>query len=116
MGDLTGLFRALADDTRLRIINLLLERELCVCELVDILGMSQPRISRHLKILEQAGILYSWREGKWVHYTIERELPDYCKTLLNGVRERLRQNEIGKIDLQKMKKIKRLVGQSCPGK
>ena len=114
MKDLTNLFKALADGTRLKIIGLLLERELCVCEIVDILGMSQPRISRHLKILEQAGILHSWREGKWAHYTIEKEMPDYCKTLLSGAKEGLYQNKMVKIDLQKIKKVKRKMGQSCP--
>lgn len=114
MKDLTTLFGALADETRLRIINLLLERELCVCELVEVLNMSQPRISRHLNILKQTELLHNWREGKWIHCSIKKELPNYCKTLLNGVKKGLSQNKLGKIDLQKLKKVQRKPGKSCP--
>ncbi len=115
MKDLTNLFKVLADETRLRIINLLLEREMCVCELVEILGMFQPRISRHLNILRQAGLLYSWREGRWMHYAIKRKLPDYCETLLKGVKVKLSKNKIARIDLQKTTKVKRKPGKPCPG-
>ncbi|MDI6794318.1 MAG: metalloregulator ArsR/SmtB family transcription factor [bacterium] len=114
MKDLTNLFKALADETRLRIINLLLERELCVCELVDILEMSQPRISRHLNILLQTGLLHNRREGKWMHYSIEKELPDYYETFLDGVRTRLSQTEVGRIDLEKIKNISGKAGKPCP--
>src|SRR5947209_4802944 len=62
------LFRALADRTRLRVLNLIGEQELCVCYFVEILGMSQPKISRHLAYLRNAGIVIARRDGKWMHY------------------------------------------------
>src|SRR5436305_15203873 len=62
------LFRALADRTRLRVLNLIGGQELCVCYFVEILGMSQPKISRHLAYLRNAGIVSARREGKWMHY------------------------------------------------
>jgi ArsR family transcriptional regulator, arsenate/arsenite/antimonite-responsive transcriptional repressor len=68
--DLNQVFRALSDETRLRIIKLLLIRELCVCEIEQALDISQPRASRHLGILEDAGLLRSRRGGAWVHYSI----------------------------------------------
>ncbi len=71
-----GLFAALADATRLRLLNLMAGdglmagREVCVCHFVEILGQSQPKISRHLAYLRQAGIVSARREGKWMHYSI----------------------------------------------
>ena len=64
------LFRALADPTRLRLLNLIGNREICVCYFVEILGMSQPKISRHLAYLRRAGIVASRRDGKWMHYRL----------------------------------------------
>ena len=64
------LFRALADSTRLRLLNLIADREICVCYFVEILNMSQPKISRHLAYLRRAGIVASRREGKWMHYRL----------------------------------------------
>jgi ArsR family transcriptional regulator len=67
---LAGLFAALADTTRLRLLNLMAGHEVCVCHFVEILGQSQPKISRHLAYLRQAGMVEARREGKWMHYSI----------------------------------------------
>jgi ArsR family transcriptional regulator, arsenate/arsenite/antimonite-responsive transcriptional repressor len=64
------LFRALSDPTRLRILNLIGDREICVCYFVEILRLSQPKISRHLAYLRKAGIVAARREGKWMHYRL----------------------------------------------
>jgi ArsR family transcriptional regulator len=68
--DLALLFAALADRTRLRLLNLMNRREVCVCYFVEILGQSQPKVSRHLAYLRRAGIVAARREGKWMHYRI----------------------------------------------
>lgn len=68
--DLPLLFAALADPTRLRLLNLMNGREVCVCYFVEILGQSQPKISRHLAYLRRAGLVEARREGKWMHYKI----------------------------------------------
>ena len=68
--DLPQFFQALGDNTRLRLLNLMGEREVCVCYLVEILGGPQPKISRHLAYLRNAGIVSARREGKWMHYRI----------------------------------------------
>ncbi|MGA3045225.1 MAG: metalloregulator ArsR/SmtB family transcription factor [Terracidiphilus sp.] len=68
--DLALLFAALADRTRLRLLNLMNGKEVCVCYFVEILGQSQPKISRHLAYLRRAGIVTARREGKWMHYKI----------------------------------------------
>jgi ArsR family transcriptional regulator, arsenate/arsenite/antimonite-responsive transcriptional repressor len=69
--DLARLFAALADRTRLRLLNLMNGREVCVCYFVEILRQSQPKISRHLAYLRNAGVVNARREGKWMHYSIE---------------------------------------------
>ena len=61
---------ALADKTRLRLLNLMREDEICVCFFTEVLGESQPKISRHLAYLRNAGLVSSRREGKWMHYQI----------------------------------------------
>jgi len=63
-------FQALGDTTRLRLLNLMGDRELCVCYFVEILNQPQPKISRHLAYLRRAGIVEARREGKWMHYRI----------------------------------------------
>jgi len=63
-------FQALGDNTRLRLLNLMGDQEICVCYFVEILGQAQPKISRHLAYLRNAGIVDARREGKWIHYRI----------------------------------------------
>ena len=80
------LFRALADRTRLRLLNLMGADEVCVCFLVEALGMSQPKISRHLAYLRRAGIVIARREGKWMHYRLTLPLDSYAGNVLAAVR------------------------------
>ena len=80
------LFKALGDPTRLRIVKLLEGGELCVCQLMAVLKMGQSRISRHLAILKEAGLIVDNRKGKWVHYRLC--CPDVSKNIcacLNGL-------------------------------
>jgi ArsR family transcriptional regulator len=64
----TMLFKALADPTRLRLLNLLAQKEVCVCDLTGALNVVQPKISRHLGQLKRAGLVHARRDGKWIHY------------------------------------------------
>jgi ArsR family transcriptional regulator, arsenate/arsenite/antimonite-responsive transcriptional repressor len=68
--NLARFFQALGDPTRLRLLNLMGDREICVCYFVEILGSPQPKISRHLAYLRNAGVVAARREGKWMHYRI----------------------------------------------
>ena len=68
--DIERFFQALGDKTRLRLLNLMGDQEICVCYFVEILGQPQPKISRHLAYLRSAGIVEARREGKWMHYRI----------------------------------------------
>ncbi|WP_371187571.1 metalloregulator ArsR/SmtB family transcription factor [Thalassotalea maritima] len=76
-------YKALADETRLIILLLLVEEnELCVCELVTALNYSQPKISRHLALLKQAGLLCDRKQKQWVYYRLNSSLPDWCHQVL----------------------------------
>jgi len=70
MAAMEHLFAGLADRTRLRLLNLMAEQEVCVCYFVEILDAPQPTISRHLAYLRRAGLVKARREGKWMHYRI----------------------------------------------
>ena len=100
-------FRALADRTRLRVLNLLGDDEVCVCFLAEILQTSQPSISRHLAYMRRAGIVGARREGKWMHYRIV-EPPDVnAASFLIEVRAWLAQDKAMQRDR------KRLVNVCC---
>jgi ArsR family transcriptional regulator len=64
------MFRALADGTRLRLLNLMRDGEVCVCVFTDVLRTHQPKISRHLAYLRRAGLVRARRQGKWMHYAV----------------------------------------------
>jgi ArsR family transcriptional regulator len=74
------LCQALSDETRLAILELLCDGERCVCELTDALGAAQPRLSFHLRVLKDAGLVSDRRDGRWIYYTT---VPD-ALTALNG--------------------------------
>lgn len=71
MNDMLKIFKALSDETRLRIIKLLEHGELCVCDIVAAFDMSQPKVSFHLAALKSAGLVKDRKEGKWMHYRID---------------------------------------------
>jgi ArsR family transcriptional regulator len=78
--------RALGDETRLRCLLLLHEEaELCVCELTHALGVIQPKVSRHLASLREAGVVADRRQGQWVYYRLAPDLPDWTRDALAAV-------------------------------
>ncbi len=85
---LARIFHALSDETRLRIVGRLLTGEQCVCNLTDILGASQSRLSFHMKTLKDAGLVTQRRDGKWIHYSIVPQAVVEIRQLLGGIAER----------------------------
>jgi ArsR family transcriptional regulator len=84
MKPLNRAMQALSDQNRLTIIKMLGQKELCVCEITSLLGLAQPTVSKHLKILEDAGLVESNRAGSWVNYSLATgEESVYAKTMLN---------------------------------
>jgi ArsR family transcriptional regulator len=113
MRDLIRAFKALSDETRLRILNILLERECCVCEVMQALDISQTRASRNLKLLYDAGFLTSRKEGVWVLYSIYREVTkENFLSLVTAVGELLTGNEITVLDRKRLAEAER-VGPGC---
>jgi ArsR family transcriptional regulator len=84
------LFHALSDETRIEIIDMLGSGERCVCELQDTLNAAQSRLSFHLKVLKDAGIVTDRREGRWSYYELNREAFDEAESLLRELRPRAR--------------------------
>ena len=109
MKKIANIFKALSDDTRLRVIKLLQERELCVCELMQVLDMSQPRISRHMGVLKNVGLVEDRREGKWVHYSLREETQGKeIKIILDSMAVLANDDAVVKADQKKLKKAVRL--------
>jgi ArsR family transcriptional regulator len=106
---LTGLFKALGDDTRLRIVALLSHGELCVCHVEEALDLPQATASRQLSILKTAGIVEARREGTWMHYRLSPSLEGASRQLL-----RVLVKELGS-DGRLRKNIERLLKARKPG-
>ncbi len=101
---LDDLFRALADPTRLRLLNLISEGETCVCYFVQVLGAPQPKISRHLAYLRKAGIVAARREGKWMHYRLTWPADAYAANILKTTIAALKNDKEFQRDLQRLSK------------
>jgi ArsR family transcriptional regulator, arsenate/arsenite/antimonite-responsive transcriptional repressor len=102
--DLVTLFAALADPTRLRLLNLMDGREVCVCYFVEILKQGQPKISRHLAYLRKAGIVEARRDGKWMHYRIERPDDARAVSILDATLQSLKGDKDMQADLARLGK------------
>jgi ArsR family transcriptional regulator, arsenate/arsenite/antimonite-responsive transcriptional repressor len=96
------LFRALADRTRLRLLNLIADKEICVCYFVEILRISQPKISRHLAYLRRAGIVAARREGRWMHYRLLAPSDAVASAILKETLSHLRKSPDMRGDLAKL--------------
>ena len=103
-GDLALLFAALSDPTRLRLLNLMDGREVCVCYFVEILGQGQPKISRHLAYLRRAGVVAARREGKWMHYRIVVPASTGAAKILRETLTVLREDKRMQADLIRLNK------------
>ena len=103
--DLELFFRALADRTRLRLINLMGRGEVCICFLGEILGTNQPKISRHLAYLKRAGIHDARREGKWMHYRLVTPPDENAAEVLRGVRGWLEADKEMQPDYSRLMKV-----------
>jgi ArsR family transcriptional regulator len=106
MRELVKAMKSLSDETRLRMLNLLLERECCVCEVMQVLGISQSTASRGLCALYDAGFLKQRKEGTWTFYSIAKDTAHYYSEMLEAVREVLEDNSVAEADRQRLRKTK----------
>ena len=113
MHELIDAFKALTDETRLRILNLISERECCVCEVMRVLDISQTRASRNLGILRDAGFLKMRKDGLWSYYAINDHVTkESLIALVKYVKSALAGNAQAAIDLDQLRKSVR-VGPDC---
>ena len=113
MRDIVKAFKALSDETRLRILNILLERECCVCEVMQALDISQTRASRNLAALYDAGFLKLRKEGLWSLYSIDKDgMQAYLTNVVQAVTKALEGNRVVELDRERLKKAER-VGPGC---
>jgi ArsR family transcriptional regulator, arsenate/arsenite/antimonite-responsive transcriptional repressor len=108
--DMELFFSALADRTRLRLLNLMGDDEVCVCFLVEILEVNQPKVSRHLAYLRRAGMVVPRRDGNWMHYRIVEPPDEDARRVLMDVRAWLAR------DPEMQRDRKRLVNVCCSSK
>ena len=100
--------KALSDETRLRILNLLLERECCVCEVMQALDISQSKASRGLSALYDAGLLKRRRDGLWSFYSIDMAKEVYLE-LIGAVRKALKDNKVMEADKKRLKETQGII-------
>jgi ArsR family transcriptional regulator len=98
-------FAALADRTRLRLINLMAVGEICVCFFVEVLGTNQPKVSRHLAYLRRAGLVEARRDGKWMHYRLEEPREERAAAVFREVLAWLAEEPEMKRDRQSLTKV-----------
>ena len=99
--------KALSDPNRVKVMKMLVEKELCVCEMTALLGLAQPTVSKHLKILEDAGLVESWKQGSWVNYRLAAGDSPYARAMLVHLREWLQEDEEIKDILAELPKVDR---------
>jgi ArsR family transcriptional regulator len=103
--ELSQLFKALSDPTRLRLLNLLCEGEVCVCYLCEALKLVQPTVSRHLAYLKRAGLVSARREGQWMHYGWARLNDPMARAVMDALRDGMAKDEESRRARKKLKRI-----------
>jgi len=99
---LETLFAALSDRTRLRLLNLMADGEVCVCFFIDVLDQPQPTISRHLAYLRQAGLVADRRDGKWIHYSVTPPTDPAVRDAFEGALRAVRADRAMEADRRKL--------------
>jgi ArsR family transcriptional regulator, arsenate/arsenite/antimonite-responsive transcriptional repressor len=104
----TRIIKAIADENRIRIICLLkFKKDLCVCEITELIGLAQPTISSHLKLLENAGLIEPYKAGLWVNYNIAGSPDKFTAEFMENLYNNLKSDEQIKKDEENTKKINR---------
>jgi ArsR family transcriptional regulator, arsenate/arsenite/antimonite-responsive transcriptional repressor len=107
--ELLAITKALADENRLRALALLNGRELCLCQVVEVLGLAPSTVSRHMSLLHQARLVESRKEGRWAYFRhADGKVPSEVREWLNLVLSNMKRNEQGKADQKKLKEVLRL--------
>lgn len=103
--DMELFFAALADRTRLRLLNMLGGDEVCVCFFAEVVGTNQPKISRHLAYLKRAGLVAARRDGKWMHYRVTAPKSKRAAEVFSGIMEMLKEDDQMRDDRRNLIKL-----------
>ena len=103
---MVDIFKALAEESRLRILALLMQEEMCVCELENCLELTQSNASRHLTILKNAGILTSTKNAQWIYYKVSEEFVRTNQDLFRYISEKIKQLPSYEADIEQLQKCK----------
>ncbi|MDZ7837113.1 MAG: metalloregulator ArsR/SmtB family transcription factor [Actinomycetota bacterium] len=104
----TKLLKAMADEGRLRIVLLLMaKKNFCVCEIKEVIGLSQPTISSHLKVLQNAGILESSKDGLWVNYRLARDMDKNARQIIEHIYDSVKEDAAVRQDIKKITDVDR---------
>ena len=102
-------YKALGDETRLRVVNLLAELgELCVCDLETALEITQSKTSRHLRVLKEAGLVVDRRDGAWIYYRLPEDMSETARDAIGALRNTLGRSEDGKQDVIRARSQRRM--------
>jgi ArsR family transcriptional regulator len=112
MNELASIFKALSDETRLRIMKLLEQGELCVCDIVGALNLIQPKISFHLGVLKEAGLVLDRKDGKWIHYRFD-ESDAFRRFLILSVLERMPEEKVRADTIRLEKWLQKKMAKAC---
>ena len=103
MKELLRITKALADENRLRAIELLRGQELCLCQIVEVLGLATSTVSKHMSILQQAGLVESWKEGRWAYFRLAgKEASRECAQALSLVLKSLEKDKQTSVDRKRL--------------
>ena len=106
--DATQIFKALGDPNRLRIMKMLEQRELCVCEIRTVLKLSNSTVSEHLAVLRDAGLIHDTKSGKWVNYQLNKcDSNRLIQNTLQLLKQSLQYGDLPKSDVAKVRKVDR---------
>ena len=105
MKEIAEIFKALSDETRLRIFRLLLEGELCICDLMEVLELPQSKVSRHMAYLKHSGLVSDRRGGVWIYYSLKEPRNKLHEYLMRCIRDCFGENEVFNGDLQRLKSL-----------
>lgn len=106
MRKILNITKALADENRIRALLLLKNSELCVCQIIEVLGLAPSTVSKHMSILKQAGLVEARKSGRWIYYRLpERDSDETVKTILEWLKTNLTDDKIIKNDIRSLDEI-----------
>jgi ArsR family transcriptional regulator, arsenate/arsenite/antimonite-responsive transcriptional repressor len=109
MKEFLGLTKALSDESRVRALMALMGGELCVCQIIELLGLAPSTVSKHMAILHQAGLVETRKEGRWIYYHLNEDPEVRCVgTVMAMARECLSRNDRIRDDARRLKGIRRM--------